>query len=484
MSEDRLYDPNLALKLTAEISGPRTAAVLTPEPSVIHDPTFERHGRGFMSEAFTAVAGLTKVLTPEGRVERARDKAARLQKQPSVINYMANRMANPRDGRTDPAEKIGWVGTHKRELSTPSHPDDEAIPANVRPEDLSNLGYQLMGKTPSEVAFRNSRRPVTSGEKAGSRRLEKHWEKRTRAQNLSKWFSDSYRWSLSRGHHRLSDSEQGHTRKTLRAIRKQDHKDEKHMKAFIKIGNSNDWRGAANNWRINRNLNRADRIERQILAQHDVQAQEADRVRNRLERREAKLDHKQAVYLHLAQIALGMPSTVTERDGVTTPVPRNATERLMARRIAKSARKHPGQLTRSMKHMSGWRNASLARVTGDPTNPVDTGAIGKYEQIAQEHRDERDELRTRQPAKQQNRIQKGIDFNQRRTNQTERGKQRRHDARLSVERQTVAAANATGRGVKRATLASGRTAKHAVVAVGRSGKWVGRKAQRVVRRHP
>jgi hypothetical protein len=250
----------------------------SPEPLAVNEVGFEHYPRA-TSEAITAISGLRRIFTLEGRLERAREKEAKIINRNEIITWVANRISNPRTQTNpiDPArigwvggpmygagEKIGWVGTHTRE--------SRSAP---RLEEHSNLGKQLidsknLGTNPPVP---NYNRPIMSAEESGSRRLEKHWQKRNAARGQAIWLSNSHGRSLSNGHHSLSRAERSNMAGTSRKAQKEDRKADRHNAKFQRIAQNEDIRGRFAQFRGRRLNSKVERLE--------------DRLRDRAERREA-----------------------------------------------------------------------------------------------------------------------------------------------------------------------------------------------------
>lgn len=274
MPEGRPYDSQQLKKLTEQMIRSHSPivdgisakgnAIIPPEPSVVHDSEFEHYPSGF-EEARTALSGLRRIFTREGRAEMDRERAERIVDQEEdrdqVVRHIAQRISNPRlttgirtspKGRksfgpifdSKPGAKVGWVGTSKREQDWPLHRGQKPIRTTPeRAEDASNLGYQLMdSKNLKSDRFVNYLRPTTKSEERADRRLEAKREKRVLAQNKSRWLDASYRESLSRGHHRLSRAEAKNMRKISRSIVRQDKRAARAARGFGEIAESRDRR--------------------------------------------------------------------------------------------------------------------------------------------------------------------------------------------------------------------------------------------------
>jgi hypothetical protein len=238
MSEhSRPYDPEQLARLTQHIieNGPVINAPAPPDPTRIHEGGIEPYPT-LRDEARTGISGLARVFTREGRAERRDDAADALSEREEIIAHIAERIANPRT-TTDPKEKIGWVGVHKRDLGT--------VP---RPDHAGAMGRELFRKTPG-TSQPNPNRPVTRGQKSAASRLDKQWEKRNKAANHARWLKGSHGDSLENGRYRLSRSERRLMAKAARQIEKSNGTAAKAEEKFGQIASSADLRGRLARWR-------------------------------------------------------------------------------------------------------------------------------------------------------------------------------------------------------------------------------------------
>ncbi|MEO5627562.1 MAG: hypothetical protein ABIQ89_01600 [Candidatus Saccharimonadales bacterium] len=237
-------------------------AALPPNESVVHQPGFERY-TGPISEAVTAITGLAKVFTPEGRAELNARKIARLDHRVEVAEWLGERIDRPRSApkpfdlaeqigwvggpQKSAAEKLGWVGVHKRESS-----------AAGRPEAASNIGAQLIDqKRPSsKPSVVNLKRPTTLAEHNIERRLGKAADKERDLRRRSRWLTSSYGNGVdaSASHH-LSSSERHHMNSVRRKIRHLDRGADASARKFARIETSSDLRGKITRERLR--VNRA-----------------------------------------------------------------------------------------------------------------------------------------------------------------------------------------------------------------------------------
>lgn len=245
---NRPYNPNQLQELVQQMKqgGPVISPPELPEPTIVHEANFEHYPRRF-DQAKLATSGLFRVFSPEVRAQRRQDKVQELEKREKVVDYVGQRISNPRrqTNPIDPArigwvggpmqgagEKIGWVGTHTRESG-----------GSGRAEDAANMGYSLFKQPPGGPAQPNLLRPATRSEERASQRLEAKIVKARKLRGESRWLSDSYGHSLNRGTHRLSRAEAKHMRRVSKRIEKLDKRAGRKERKFEKVAASKDIRG-------------------------------------------------------------------------------------------------------------------------------------------------------------------------------------------------------------------------------------------------
>jgi hypothetical protein len=188
-ADHRPYDPFVLERITrAKIEGEARTEEPAPQPA-------EFLAESVPSESSMAVGGLRRFFSPEAREQRRAARSEDDIDSSEVIRWVANRIVNPRR-TSNPAEKIGWVGTDR--LDEGDRP---------RPEQRGSLGRELFRKQ-YESSRPNPYRPVTFIERTASARLDRLWHKRNVARNLRNWILDSHATVLPYGNgHRLSLAE-------------------------------------------------------------------------------------------------------------------------------------------------------------------------------------------------------------------------------------------------------------------------------------
>lgn len=252
--EGRPYNADQLLQITAEMRANGSTTLDAPTPplptdTIVHQPGFEHH-YGPITSAITAVTGLAKFLTSDGRGERNANLVQKLEKELEVTEWVGGRIDRPRTqtGPTDLArigwvggpqkaagEKIGWVGTHKRESKS-----------DPRSENLRNLGFQLIDakNVTTGQAEPNLNRPVTRRELRAETRLGKIADKERALSRNSRWLSSDGGASLNRANgHRLSVGERWNASKTTGKILRSDRKADRLARKFAKIETGSGIRG-------------------------------------------------------------------------------------------------------------------------------------------------------------------------------------------------------------------------------------------------
>lgn len=212
-----------------------------PEPSIV-GPEFE-HYPGRIEEAATALQGVARMFTQEGRQQRAGEKVTRLERRKEVVANMANMILDPRGDNDDPAAKLGWNredSFHTRSVTW-------------RPEDETSLGKALLDHTAAKQNPRyepNELRPVTKSERAARRRLEARREAMSFLTGDAEWIERSYKETLRKGSHHLSRGEKRHMHGISTSIRDSHDKISRKRGQFDDIASSLDWRGRINERRL------------------------------------------------------------------------------------------------------------------------------------------------------------------------------------------------------------------------------------------
>lgn len=280
--EHRPYDPSQLQQMVEHMRthGNVISAHDAPmAPNVVHEASFE-HYPEVIEQGRTALSGLRKFLTFEGRVERTQAKIDTLKRTANVARFIGERITNPRTesavdyadilSEPDPVvrrdrlaetirwvggpqkgagEKIGWVGTSKPSISARS------VPLGYE-GDFAKIPDWLL-KQSRGSSTPNTLRPVTLTEHAIDRRLEASIEEARRHGRDSRWLSKSYGNLLNRGTFTLSRAEQKNMRKTSKQIAKDDWKQEDAMRIFNQVASGRDIDAI-----VNRLRSKLERIQR------------------------------------------------------------------------------------------------------------------------------------------------------------------------------------------------------------------------------
>jgi hypothetical protein len=199
----RPYDQTLGLdyvgmiqtQIEAGVSFPHVLDRPTPMPSPVAHPRGYEHHPGLISQAGTAVSGLAKVLSQDGRSQLA-DKR---QRRADVVRHAADRMRDTRNTPVNaddpgsapgdnPAAKTEWNGTNQASFSGKAPNPTGLGDAYDR---LMQKGPYAPGAQPTD-SMPNSLRPVTRSEKSAVNRMSAHEETRAYKENRARWLRGSY----------------------------------------------------------------------------------------------------------------------------------------------------------------------------------------------------------------------------------------------------------------------------------------------------
>ena len=233
------YDPDQILKLVAGMHGGTASAEVKPvgiserpEPDIVNDPTFH-HYPGKLANLVDRSTSLLHVVTPDGRVERANQRAEKLQKRIEVAAYLGRRILHP-EVTGKPKELTGFIGTNKLDVKESVDPS------------TGNL-----------ILSRNSNRPVTRSERAVDRRLDKLAAKNRDVRREARWLKDSWKGEFGaiydpRVGYRLGKDEQKNMRGASKGIKSSLKKSEKYLDKIDKVANSRNLSGHITRLRLER----------------------------------------------------------------------------------------------------------------------------------------------------------------------------------------------------------------------------------------
>jgi len=249
-SPQRPYDPDVLARLTDHMleNGPVVSPRGEPEtPQVQTRNVGERFSS--ITESAVAVGGLFKVFTKDGRLERAQNKANRLQERADLVQNIGDHMLYPRtpglSALKADRERTGWRGTYKTRI------DDNESERPVDPNDFTKIGAIILRKTVKDTVT-NPNHPKTISERLAARTLSRKMDKKHGALNKAAWLKDSYDLPGAIGRDRLPHSESSRIKRINNRAARLERKAARAHKKFTKVTESKNLRGRIAGFRLNR----------------------------------------------------------------------------------------------------------------------------------------------------------------------------------------------------------------------------------------